>query len=1027
MNLNTTDCEQILQGIIDALPQHIAVLDETGKIVQINNNWQNLNSFLSKNVNVGDNLLTFLSDEFGKDFNEINQILSVETVNFETEFQILSENNQVWFQFRATSANLSNSFRIIVYIEDITVHKQTELALLESEESYRTLAETVSDVIIKIDETGKIIFINHAAQKIFGYDHFEIIGQPLEMLMPAAMREFHKEGLLNYLTNREKQENSSSFEIPAQHINGNIFPLEISFGEFEQSGKQYFIGIARDISERKSNEKANSLLASIVESSEDAIVSKDLNGTITSWNKGAELLYGYTADETIGKPISMLIPKFLPKEETVILDRIKKGERVEHFETLRQNKNGSILNISLTVSPILNEKGEIVGASKIARDITEKHRSAEELKQSQLMLSLAMQSSKMGVWENDIASDVVHWSKELEEIFGLESGSFGKSREAFYSLVHEEDRTQIWAEVQTAIAEKRDYTIEFRFFHTDGTLRWMEGRGKAVYSDKGEPVRVYGIGIDITDRKKSEANLRESEERYRTLFNSVDEGFCIIEMIFDEKNTPIDYRFIEINPMFEKLTGLENALGKTARELAPDLESHWFEIYGNVALTGESLRFTQNSEALNRWFDVYAVRLGDENSCRVALIFSNITDRKLIEQQREEILQREIAARKTAEEANRAKDDFLSVLSHELRTPLNAILGWTRVLSMSALDEERKLKAIETIERNARLQKNLIEDLLDVSRIISGKMRIEKEELDFISIVNSAVEMVRPLAESKNINIEFLSEIESQKLNGDTTRLNQIVVNLVNNAVKFTPEKGTVKLLLTVINNKLRLDVIDSGIGISPDFLPFMFDRFRQADSTIVRNHSGLGLGLTIVRHLTELHGGTVFAHSEGTGKGATFSLELPLFENRSNEQDIESPEILNNILNPYNFSGKTILLVDDDHDGIEPIQVLLENHGAETVCVNSANEALNAARSKQFDLMLSDIGMPETDGFQLIQMMQKSNDINSFPAIALTAYASAEDRQKALSAGFQQHLSKPVDFEILLKTISNIFNNETD
>lgn len=921
MNQFVTESNEILQEIIDALPENITILDEQGNITQINKTCRDFFSFSNQSLTIGDNLLNFLTAAntpvLQNIAEKIRQILGGEIPDFRLNFSIPIQNKEYWFELRGKKLGEDRNPSIMLNLEDISNSKLTESALVESERNYRTLAETV----------------------------------------------IHN---------------------------------------------------------------ANALLASIVESSDDAIISKNLDGTITSWNKGAEKVFGYKIAEAIGKSITMLIPHHLINEEKTIIEKISRGERIEHFETIRQHKNGTLLNISLSISPVKNKEGKIIGAAKIARDITEKHKAAEELQQSQLMLSLAMQSSRMGVWEHDISSGIVHWSKELEEIFGLEKGAFGGTRDSYYKLIHEEDRQRIWAEIETAIAEKRDYTIEFRFKHSNDSTRWMEGRGKAVYSERGEAVRVYGIGIDITERKLSEATLRESEEKYRTLFNSIDEGFCIIEMLFDENGEPFDYLFLDTNPMFEIATGLKNATGRTALELVPNLEKHWFENYGKVAVTGEPIRFIDGSAAMGRWFDVYATRIGDEKSRRLALIFTNITERKLIEIEREEILKREIAARRTAEEANRAKDDFLSVLSHELRTPLNAILGWTRILNMDSLNIERRLKAVETIERNARLQKNLIEDLLDVSRIISGKMRIENAETDFVAIVRSALETVRPFAETKNIQIEFLSEIESRNIVGDYTRLQQIVVNLANNAVKFTNQGGNVKLFLTVEENKLSLKVSDTGIGIAPEFLPFVFDRFRQADSTIIRNHSGLGLGLTIVRHLTELHGGRIYAESDGVNKGTTFTLELPLNKSEIKESKIIST-ISENIETDHFLQGKTILLVDDDCDSLEPIQLLLESRGATTVCINSAREALLKIGETRFDLLISDIGMPEIDGFSLMKTIRKMENIEYFPAIALTAYAGAEDRRKSLSAGFQNHLAKPVDFEVLLKTVSVILTNNED
>jgi PAS domain S-box-containing protein len=403
----------------------------------------------------------------------------------------------------------------------------------------------------------------------------------------------------------------------------------------------------------------------------------------------------------------------------------------------------------------------------------------------------------------------------------------------------------------------------------------------------------------------------------------------------------------------------------------------------------------------------------------------DITEEKRIETERAQILEREQTARREAEAANRAKDEFLSVLSHELRTPLNAILGWTRMLKSGSLDDARNSQAIETIERNARLQNNLIEDLLDVSRIISGKIRIEKEKLDLTFVAVSAVETVRPLAEAKGVTIETQGAGERIEICGDATRLQQIVVNLMNNAVKFTPSGGSVTVRLSKTDEKARLEIADTGIGIGAELLPHIFDRFRQADSTTQRNHSGLGLGLTIVRHLVELHEGGIFAGSDGEGKGATFIVEIPLLDD--SEKNLNLPKravsekheaVYDNVLR-----GKSILLVDDDCDGLQPLKLFLEMHGAEAFCADSATQALQEFEKREFDLILSDIGMPETDGYEFIGQVRRLPANGAVPAIALTAYASADDRERALAAGFQTHHAKPLDFEKLLLTITEIFN----
>ncbi|HVE59402.1 MAG TPA: PAS domain S-box protein, partial [Pyrinomonadaceae bacterium] len=532
---------------------------------------------------------------------------------------------------------------------EITDHKMIDEDSLINQELYRVFVTQSSEAIwrIEMDEPVSVelspdeqiecfyrfAFLaecNDAMAKMYGFNSAdEIIGARLGDLL-VREDESNVEYLRAFVNSNYRLEDAESHEVDRDG-NPKLF-LNNLIGIIENGFLKRAWGTQRDITEYKEIERSKAHLAAIVESSDDVIISKNLDGIIMSWNKGAERTFGYTAEETIGNSVTMLIPPLLRSEETEILSRIRKGEAVEHYETVRRRKDGTDIDVSLTVSPIKNDAGEIIGASKIARDITESKRAEEALRESQAILALSMQSSRMGVWTRDLATETVWWSEELEEIFGLEKGTFGGSEKDFFDFVHEDDREESWSEVQQAIAQQRDYTIEFRFWHADGSLRWMEGRGKAVYSEKGAPVRLYGIGIDITDRKKSEEKLRESEERYRTLFDSIDEGFCLLEMLFDKGGKPFDYRFLEVNPVFEKLTGLENPVGKTALEMLPNLETRWFEIYGKVVSTGESIRFTEGSEAMNRWFDVYAVRVGEEESRRVAVIFNDITEQKKAEE-----------------------------------------------------------------------------------------------------------------------------------------------------------------------------------------------------------------------------------------------------------------------------------------------------------------------------------------------------------------------------------------------------------
>ena len=365
-------------------------------------------------------------------------------------------------------------------------------------------------------------------------------------------------------------------------------------------------------------------------------------------------------------------------------------------------------------------------------------------------------------------------------------------------------------------------------------------------------------------RARAVRALADSESRYRLLFDSIDAGFCTCQLLLDDQGAPTDYRFLEVNKRFEEHTGLKQAAGKTVRELVPELEQHWVELYAAVAMTGEPVRFEQPSRFSGRWFDIYAFRFGQPQNRTFGIIFSDINDRKQIEG--------------SLRQMNRLKDEFLATLSHELRTPLNAVLGWTHLIRTGALRKEALAKAFDSLERNAKAQAQLVDDLLDVSRIISGKLQIKNDEVNLNEVIAAAIETIHPTAINKGVKLRFKPSRRSPLLvHGDSDRLRQIAWNLLSNAVKFTPKGGRVEIALNRDDGHAEIVVRDTGQGIQPEFLPFVFDRFRQADGTTTRRHGGLGLGLAIVRHLAEAHGGTATATSDGLDKGARFTVRLPL------------------------------------------------------------------------------------------------------------------------------------------------------
>jgi signal transduction histidine kinase/DNA-binding response OmpR family regulator len=407
--------------------------------------------------------------------------------------------------------------------------------------------------------------------------------------------------------------------------------------------------------------------------------------------------------------------------------------------------------------------------------------------------------------------------------------------------------------------------------------------------------------------------------------------------------------------------------------------------------------------------------------------------RKQVEEERARLLVRERAARAAAEAANQNKDEFLATLSHELRTPLTAILGWSHLMRSKKLTEEEVGRALDTIERNARSQSQLIDDLLDVSRIITGKLQIDRAPVDLAKVIEAAFDSVRPAADNKSIRFETVIDPSQSLVLGDNNRLQQVFWNLFSNAVKFTPQGGTVRVSATLADSRVRVSVTDSGIGINPDFLPFIFDRFRQADGSTTREHGGLGLGLAIVRHLVELHQGSVEVESNGRNLGSTFTIALPIatsdmaiassnggtvFYQSADLQTVTASELLN---------GLRVLVVDDEADARDLLSNILTRCGSDVRCSESAAEAMQTFHEWNPDLLVSDIGMPNEDGYSLIRKLRqlKSKRAKKIPAVALTAYATDEDRLQALSAGFQIHIAKPIEPETFVTCVASVLSRD--
>jgi PAS domain S-box-containing protein len=676
------------------------------------------------------------------------------------------------------------------FTRDITEQKRARDALQLSENLKSAILNAALDAVITMDARGFITDFNPAAEKIFGYPKEMAIGHTVaDLIIPARLHAQHWAGLSRYLATGESRVLGTRIEQVAVHADGHEFPVELSILRIEGSTPATFAAMLRDLSDVKHAMTQQARLAAIVASSDDGIVGKTLNGIITSWNRGAERIFGYAADEMIGQSILKLIPEQRHHEEESILRQLRQGGKIEHFETERLHKDGRLLTVSLTSSPIYAPDGTIIGASKIVRD--------------------------------------------------------------------------------------------------------------------------------ITARKRADEELRRRDEELRSLSEQAAE-------------------------------------------------------------------------------------------------------------ERERLLKSERAAREESERMSALKDEFLATLSHELRTPLNAILGWAQILRRAHQESDFQ-RGVDTIERNARMQAQLIEDLLDMSRITSGQVRLDTQAVHLVPIIEAAIETVTPSAKAKSIRVESVLDPAAGPVSGDPARLQQVIWNLLSNAVKFTPKNGKVQVLLARVNSHVEISVADTGAGITPDFLPHVFDRFRQADASTTREYAGLGLGLSIVKSLVELHGGVVRAESDGAGRGATFMVRLPVMVMRTStnpEQRLHprTPLVSSPAYILADLTQLKVLVVDDDADARDLIKRILEECGAEVLTAASAMDALSLVPRARPKILVSDIGMPQVDGYELLKRVRALGEAQggNMNAIALTAFARSEDRARALRAGFINHVSKPVEPSELIASVAS-------
>ncbi|HEY9694865.1 MAG TPA: ATP-binding protein [Oculatellaceae cyanobacterium] len=721
----------------------------------------------------------------------------------------------------------------------------------------------------------------------------------------------------------------------------------------------------------------------------------------------------------------------------------------------------------------------------LKQEITQRQQAQTELETEKEFLKAVLDNVEAGIVACDAQGMLTIFNRVTREFHGLPESTIPAEEWAQYYKLYQPDRQTLMKKeeipVWRALQGEHIRNLEMILVSQDNLARVILASGQPMLNPQGKKLGAVVVMHDITERKQAEEEraqlIREQMARaeaeaskwrfeflaqarmelsasldYETTLSGVAglavpilSDYCIIDLV-DQQGAIQRVEVAHINPEKEELIrelqlryppdinsplGIAKVLSTGRSEILTQVDYLELEAFINDP---EYLQFMRQLNPVSamlvplttRGRTIGAISLVSADSNR----YYDQTDLSLAEDLAHSIAASVDNARlyREAQEANRLKDEFLAVLSHELRTPLNSMLGWVTLLRTRKFDETKTSKALETIERNARSQLRMIEELLDVSRIIKGKLQLNLRQVDLISVVETAVDTLRPSAEAKGIKLETLVDLPVRYVSGDADRLQQVVWNLLSNAIKFTLSNGRVEVRLNCVDNQAQIQVSDTGQGIAPEFIPYVFERFRQENSSTTRSHGGLGLGLAIVRHLVELHGGKVSAESAGIDRGATFKVQLPLINNQEvanqNFKNTSSSAALNSqSLKSKTLKGLRILVVDDEADAREVMTTVLEQFGAEVTAKDSVRQALEVLELQLPDILVSDIGMPTEDGYSLISQWRRREGISGkhLPAVALTAYASEQDRERALAAGFDLHVGKPVNFTDLALAIAQL------
>ncbi len=876
-----------------------------------------------------------------------------------------------------------------------------EVALRETEERFRTLAAAAFEGIA-ITEAGRITDVNEAFAGMLGYGRDELIGREVASLIPPADRQ---RVLANILDGVE-----SRIEHAVIRKVGGILEVEAHGRNTSYRGRSVRITAIRDITERKrmaaALEAAARKYSTMFDTTSDGVWIHDLSGRILEVNDAYCRMSGYERDELLGTPVSRLEAKESAEQVAEHLRKLLQTGGHDRFESRHRRKDGSLFDVDITALHVAIDGGCV---AIFVRDVTERKRAEQALRESEERFRLIASSTPdhLLVQDRDLRYTLV-----INPQLGLtEEQMIGRTDHDFLPKETADRLTSIKRRVLSTGEAAR---IEIPLLSLDGRQEFFDGSYVPTADAEGRISGLIGYFRNVTIQRRTEQALRESEERFRSLFNGMTEGFALHEIIVDGDGVPCDYRFLDLNPAFERLTGLkkEEVVGRTYSEVLPNDSPRWVEEYGRVALLGTPAHFQNYSPALKRHYEVFAYRPAPR---QFAVVFRDITDRKRAEAERERLLAAERAAAEEAARANRAKDDFLAVLSHELRTPLTPVL-----LAASLLETRHDLPAdavedIRVIRRHVQMEARLIDDLLDLTRVARGKMQFDFMTTDIHLLIRAAAEIFRR-DDLPAVNLAL--EAAHRHVRADGARLQQVFWNLLSNASRFTPREGSVTVRSFNRDDRVRVEVRDTGVGIEPELVPRLFTPFQQGRER--GRHGGLGLGLAISRAIVEAHGGVITAASEGVGRGATFEVDLPCefgvpvayVVPASTEQSLARDRALK------------ILVVEDHPTTLEMMKKLLEQFGHDVRAATGVEEALAAAAREPFDLVISDLGLPDGSGHELMDTLRRRHGLLG---IALSGYGMEHDVERSRAAGFVEHLTKPVEIETLRASIAAALTAQSD